>query len=132
MVRHLFRTDYATTVMLAKAEAVAESYPGGLIVSSIAEVRPNSQVIAAQAADSLLRIEDIQIDEHTVGISARSTGEMNVQVIMEHFGGGGHQNVAGAQVKDGDLAAIKKEVIALSQQYIEEYEQDESNTTAGR
>ena len=139
MVRHLFRTDYATTVMLAKAEAVAESYPGGLIVSSIAEVRPNSQVIAAQAADSLLRIEDIQmsivvfqLDEHTVGISARSTGEMNVQVIMEHFGGGGHQNVAGAQVKDGDLAAIKKEVIALSQQYIEEYEQDESNTTAGR
>ena len=139
MVRHLFRTDFATTVMLAKAEAVAESYPGGLIVSSIAEVRPNSQVIAAQAADSLLRIEDVQmsivvfqLNESTVGISARSTGEMNVQVIMEHFGGGGHQNVAGAQIKDGDLAAIKQEVLEVSQAYIKEYEQDESNTAAGR
>ena len=73
-----------------------------------------------------------QLNENTVGISARSTGEMNVQVIMEALGGGGHQNVAGAQVRDADLDEIKAKVIALSQQYIEENEQNESDTAAGR
>ena len=139
MVRHLFRTDYETTVALARAEAASEYYPGGLIVSEIRGVRPNVQVIAAQAADALLRIENVQmsivvfqLNENTVGISARSTGEMNVQVIMEALGGGGHQNVAGAQVRDADLDEIKAKVIALSQQYIEENEQNESDTAAGR
>ena len=139
MVRHLFRTDYETTVALARAEAASEYYPGGLIVSEIRGVRPNVQVIAAQAADALLRIENVQmsivvfqLNENTVGISARSTGEMNVQVIMEALGGGGHQNVAGAQVRDADLDEIKAKVIALSQQYIEENEKNESDTAAGR
>ena len=139
MVRHLFRTDYETTVALARAEAASEYYPGGLIVSEIRGVRPNVQVIAAQAADALLRIENVQmsivvfqLNENTVGISARSTGEMNVQGIMEALGGGGHQNVAGAQVRDADLDEIKAKVIALSQQYIEENEKNESDTAAGR
>ncbi|WP_432646972.1 DHH family phosphoesterase [Mitsuokella sp.] len=139
MVRHLFRTDYETTVALAKAEARSEFYEGGLIVSTCPELISNGQVIAAQVADSLLRIENVrmsivvfQLTADTVGISARSTGELNVQVIMEAFGGGGHQNVAGAQVKDGNVEEIKKKAIEIAQKYIEEYDQDESNLTAGR
>ena len=114
-------------------------FPGGLIVSTISERIPNIQVIAAQAADSLLRIENVrmsilifQLTENTVGLSARSTGELNVQVIMEAFGGGGHQNVAGAQVKDGDIEAIKAKVIEISEKYIEENDKDESDSAAGR
>lgn len=139
MVRHLFRTDYETTVALAKAEARSEFYDGGLIISTCPELISNGQVIAAQVADSLLRIENVrmsivvfQLTEDTVGISARSTGELNVQVIMEAFGGGGHQNVAGAQVKGGNVEDIKKKAIEIAQKYIEEYDQDESNLTAGR
>ena len=139
MVRHLFRSDYDTTVALAKTKARAELYDGGLIVSHIPETIPNVQVIAAQAADSLLRIENVcmsivifQLPNKVVGLSARSTGDMNVQVIMEAFGGGGHQNVAGAQVENGDLQAIKAKAIEISKKYIEENDQDESNTSAGR
>ena len=139
MVRHLFRTDYETTVALAEAKARSKLYPGGLIVSSCPELRANGQVIAAQAADSLLRIEDVrmsivvfQLSEDTVGISARSTGELNVQVIMEFFGGGGHQNVAGAQVKGEPLEEILERVVDVSQDYIKEYDSNESNTESGR
>ncbi|MBP3723527.1 MAG: hypothetical protein J6I62_09790, partial [Selenomonadaceae bacterium] len=49
--------------------------------------------------------------KNAVGISARSTGDLNVQVIMEHFGGGGHQNVAAAQIEGGDIEQIEKEVV---------------------
>jgi len=139
MVRHLFRTDYETTVALAEAKARSKLYPGGLIVSSCPELRANGQVIAAQAADSLLRIEDVrmsivvfQLSEDTVGLSARSTGELNVQVIMEFFGGGGHQNVAGAQVKGEPLEEILERVVDVSQDYIKEYDSNESNTESGR
>ena len=139
MVRHLFRTDYETTVALAKTEARSEFYQGGLIVSTCPELISNGQVIAAQVADSLLRIENVrmsivvfQLTEDTVGISARSTGELNVQVIMEAFGGGGHQNVAGAQIKGGNVEDIKQKAIEIAKKYIEEFDQDESNLTAGR
>jgi len=67
-----------------------------------------------------------------VGISARSTGELNVQVIMEAFGGGGHQNVAAAQIKGGNVEDIKQKAIEIAKKYIEEFDQDESNLTAGR
>ena len=139
MVRHLFRTDYETTVALARTKARSEYYPGGLIVSTCPEIMSNGQVIAAQAADSLLRIENVcmsivvfQLSEDTVGISARSTGDMNVQVIMEAFGGGGHQNVAGAQIKGAKLDDIKQQAIEIARKYIEESDKDESNTSAGR
>ena len=138
MVRHLFRSDYSTTVALARAEASSELFEGGIIVATCPEVRKNGQVIAAQTADSLLRIEDVrmsvvifQLDAETVGISARSTGEINVQVIMEQFGGGGHQNVAGAQIRGEELQSIRERVIAAAKQYIEEDEKNESNSSAG-
>lgn len=139
MVRHLFRSDYDTTVALARTKARSELYNGGLIISTIPDTMANCQVIAAQAADSLLRVENVrmsivifQLTNATVGLSARSTGELNVQVIMEAFGGGGHQNVAGAQVKGGNLADIKAKVIEISKKYIEENDKDESNSSAGR
>lgn len=139
MVRHLFRSDYETTVALAKTKAQSEYYQGGLIVSYIADILPNGQVIAAQAADSLLRVENVrmsivcfQLQSDIVGISARSTGDLNVQVIMEQFGGGGHQNVAGAQVKNGNLMEIKEKLIEVSRNYIEETDRNESNLAAGR
>ena len=51
---------------------------------------------------------------------------------MEALGGGGHQNVAGAQVKGASLADIKAKVIEISEKYIEENDKDESDSAAGR
>lgn len=138
MVHRLFRTDYDTTVALAQAKANAQYFEGGLIVAECAKVQPNGQIIAAQAADSLLRVENVrmsivvfQLKEDVVAISARSSGGLNVQVIMEKFGGGGHQNVAGAQIKNGNLKEIKEKAIELCKNYIEETDQDESDIAAG-
>ena len=135
LVRALFQSDYETTVALARAKANAEFFPGGLIVGSIPERLANGQIIAAQAADGMLRVDGVRMSIYVfqmagdmVGISARSTGEMNVQVIMEAFGGGGHANVAGAQVKDAPLATVRAEVIERARAYIEESDQSESHT----
>jgi len=54
-----------------------------------------------------------------------------VQVIMEEFGGGGHQNVAGAQIKHANIEEIRRKAIELSVQYIEESDKSESNITTG-
>ena len=135
LVRALFQSDYETTVALARAKANAEFFPGGLIVGSIPERLPNGQIIAAQAADGMLRVDGVRMSIYVfqmagdmVGISARSIGEMNVQVIMEDFGGGGHANVAGAQVKGEPLSVVRGNVVERARAYIEESDKHESHT----
>lgn len=137
-IRQLFRTDFETEQVKARAKADAQFLANGLLVTCCRETMPNIQVIAAQVADSMLRIEGahasivvFQLYSDTVGISARSTGEINVQVIMEGFGGGGHQNVAGAQIHDKTIDEVYQEVIAATEKYIKENEQNESNLTTG-
>lgn len=127
LVRHLFRSDYETSLAKARTFSASEMFKGGLIVGTCPENLGNAQVIAAQIADAMLRIEDVRISmvlfslgKDGVGISARSTGEINVQVIMEAFGGGGHQNVAGAQVKGINMEELKSKVVELCMKYIEE------------
>ena len=127
VVRELFMTDYETTVALTRAMAESEYFEGGLVVSSINKYLPNVQAIAGQAADTLLAIENVrmtiilfQLKNDVIGISARSTGNLNVQVIMEKFGGGGHQNVAGAQVKNTTIGEVKAQVIEVAKKYIVE------------
>ena len=65
-----------------------------------------ARIAAAQAADELLSIKGVEAsfvalvqDKNKVNISARSYGKVNVQVIMEILGGGGHQTMAAAQVE---------------------------------
>ncbi len=127
IVRHLFKDDYETTVALAKTKAQSEYYEGGLIVSTIPNIIPNVQVVAGQAADSLLSVENVrmtiilfQMPNDTVGVSARSSGELNVQIIMEKFGGGGHQNVAGAQIKNTNIIELKKMLVEAARTHIAE------------
>lgn len=127
IVRELFMSDYETTVVLAKAKAQSEYFEGGLVVSSINKYFQNIQAIAGQTADTLLTIENVrmtiilfQMKNDVIGISARATGNLNVQVIMEKFGGGGHQSVAGAQVKNANMAELKAQVIEVAKKYIAE------------
>lgn len=131
VVRELFMSDYETTVALASAKAQSEYFEDGLVVATINKRIPNVQAIAGQAADSLLTIENVRMSivlflmqkgevGDVIGISARSSGNLNVQVIMEKFGGGGHQNVAGAQVKDVNFEELKKTVTEVARNYIAE------------
>ena len=72
-------------------------------------------VTAAQAADDLLNMSGVDAsfvitkrDDGRIGISARSMGEINVQVIMEQMGGGGHLSSGATQVSDKSVADVKK------------------------
>ncbi|MBP2640438.1 MAG: phosphoesterase RecJ domain protein [Firmicutes bacterium] len=136
MVRKLFRVDF--DLVKARGEIIqnAEMLPGGALVSICPENVKNAQIVAAQSADMLLNIEGVEVSfvlfpmEGGVGISARSQGNVNVQLIMEELGGGGHQTVAGAQLKDITMEEAKQQVIRLVAKYIEESDQNEINSAA--
>lgn len=79
-----------------------------------------SRKFLAQVADRLLNFGDVDtsfvlgfIDTNTIGISARSTSDTNVQLLMEALGGGGHFNVAAAQLKDMSLLDAKATLVTV-------------------
>jgi c-di-AMP phosphodiesterase-like protein len=123
----LFKVDYESVKIKADILSRAEFFYGGLMVSDCPSNIANVHIMAAQVADSMLRVEDVRMSvvlfkysESLVGVSARSNGEINVQLIMEHFGGGGHQNVAGAQVADTTIEKLKQDIIDYSVKFIKE------------
>ncbi|GAB6092982.1 DHH family phosphoesterase [Furfurilactobacillus curtus] len=82
--------------------------------------RPYDSVTAAQAADSLLSMSGIdasfvitQRSDGRVGVSARSTGEVNVQVIMEQMGGGGHLQNAATQIEKQSVSDVRQTLVDL-------------------
>jgi c-di-AMP phosphodiesterase-like protein len=135
LVRQMFRLDFETVRDRAEILTQAEMLSGGVVVASCPANVKNAQIVAAQVADMLLGVEKVQVSfvlfpiEDGVGVSARSNGEVNVHIIMEELGGGGHQTMAGAQVKKATLQEVKRQVIELSAKYIEESGKHESNST---
>ena len=86
-------------------------------------------VIVAQAADTALSLEDVEANfaiarrsKDEVGISARSTGKINVQIIMEKLGGGGHLSNAAVQLKDVSLKEAKEQLLNAIDEYNKENE----------
>ena len=113
-VRKMFKNDMGD--YKAKAEVVrsAEIIGDSLAVAAWSSNLPNASTVAAQAADELLDVHGIQasfvmteMDKGQVNFSARSLGEVNVQLIMEELGGGGHLSMAGAQLKDATLESAR-------------------------
>ena len=100
------------------------TYRNTIAISVVEEELTSADKTAgAKAADRMLSIDGISASfviyriEDTVYISARSLGKVNVQIIMEPFGGGGHFDMAGAQVRSSSL----KEVLILLKKTIDEY-----------
>lgn len=111
-VRKLFSNSMDDYQKKTRLVASAEIYRGCAIASG--EYSEDIKLIAPQAADELLGINDVMASfvmyeyDGGVSFSARSMGLMNVQVVMEALGGGGHMTMAGAQLKEiGMEAAVK-------------------------
>ncbi len=109
-VRKMFRED--ATEYKAKAEAVrrAEIFHDAYAISVCpSQGLQSPTVIGAQAANELLNIVGIKASfvfteyQNMIYISARSIDEVNVQIIMEKLGGGGHMNIAGAQMENSSM-----------------------------
>ena len=102
-VKRFFQNDALSFKIKAECIANAEIYEG-MAFSAATMPHPNIQILNSQAADELLEIKGVKAsfvagrdpDGNTV-VSARSLGDINVQLIMEKFGGGGHLTTAGAQ-----------------------------------
>lgn len=93
---------------------------------SIADVESDEiRIISAQAADELLSVSNVDASfvifrtGNVINISARSMGTVNVQLIMEYLGGGGHQTMAAAQLPDADINETKNRLKQAIDKYYE-------------
>jgi len=117
-VRGFFKNDMASYKAKATAVRDCQIYSDHMAISVCPSDVENPSLVAAQAADELLNISDIKASfvlsdiEGTIYISARSYDSINVQLIMEKLGGGGHLSVAGAQIPnetiDGVIVKLKE------------------------
>ncbi len=116
-VRKLLRDDMASYKARAEAVRSAEVYRESFAISVCpAEDLESPTIACAQAANELLNIAGIKASivltsyQGKIYISARSIDEVNVQLLMERLGGGGHMNVAGAQLTNCTMAQAKRRV----------------------
>ena len=114
-MRKLLRNDMAAYKARAEAVSRAEVYKGSFAISICAPGNIESPtIIGAQAANELLNIAGIKASfvlteyQGKIYVSARSIDEINVQLIMERLGGGGHLNVAAAQLTDCTALQAKR------------------------
>lgn len=121
-VKRLFNSTFQDYAYKAQLVTEAEIYLGCAVVCSD-ELPAERNVVIPQAANDLLTIEGVQASFVAVdvggqiNISARSMGEVNVQLVMEQLGGGGHLTMAGVQLKDVTLAQAKQRLLDAIAQY---------------
>lgn len=128
-IRKMFRENLADYKARADAVDKAEIYRDCFAVSVCDAAGTESPtVVGAQAANSLLEIRGIKASavltdvNGKIYISARSIDEVNVQVMMEKLGGGGHRTVAGAQLSGVSVEEAKQRVKAVIDEMLEEGE----------
>ena len=114
-VKRFFQEDLYNIRLKAAAISATEILGGDIAITTCQQVMPDAQLICAQVADQLLTIKGVKAsfvvgrnNEMKTVISARSMGEINVQVIMEKFGGGGHLTTAAAQVDSSIDETVEK------------------------
>ena len=124
-VKSLFQDDLDTMVYRAEVIHNTKMIHDNIAVSRFDKESNNSVLVAAQAADALLDINGIDasfvltINDGKVHISGRSRGEVvSVQLILEKIGGGGHLNMAGAQLDTTDLDEAEKILINAIDEYL--------------
>lgn len=116
-VRKAYRTDIDSYKQLAKGVESAEIYLDNFAISDVpTEGVDSPTVLAAKVANDLLDIDNVRASfvlskiDNVVYVSARSIDDVNVQVIMEQFGGGGHGTVAGAQIENVSIEEVKQQI----------------------
>lgn len=116
-VRKAYRSDIHNFKQQAKGVESAELFLDNFAISDVpTEGVDSPTVLAAKVANELLDIDGVRASfvlskiDNVVYVSARSIDDVNVQVIMEHFGGGGHGTVAGAQIEDVSIDEVKQQI----------------------
>ena len=117
-VKRLFSNSIDTYKAKYQLVSGAEIY-NNCAIACAEEEMPDIRIAAAQAADELLSIQGVNASfvvfptGTTINISARSLGDVNVQIIMEAMGGGGHLTMAAAQMKDISLQEARDHLVSV-------------------
>ena len=125
-VKKWFQSDLESYNVIADIVKNAEVVNESIGISEYTEKDKNANLICAKAADELLTISNITASfvigdmGDKICISGRSIGDINVQVILEKLGGGGHITLAGAQLEDMTLEEAKTELIIRINEYFTE------------
>ncbi|USK70309.1 DHH family phosphoesterase [Peribacillus asahii] len=125
LVQKFLKEDVDTYIERAKLIKEVSFYKQGIAIATSKDNAIHNQVLIAQAADTLLSMDGVvasfvmaKRSEDTVGISARSLGDINVQVIMEMLNGGGHLTNAAAQ-QIGSVEEVEKRLLEAIDEYLE-------------
>ena len=129
-VKKLFQGDYESFLLRANCIQNAKIIEEKVAISSYGQKVANPSLTASQIADELLNIRGVQASfviieglNEVIQVSARSLEKINVQVIMEMLGGGGHIDMAATQIKNSTL----EEAITMVEEAVEKYFNDEKN-----
>lgn len=125
-VKLLFQDDMQTYKSRSKIVENALIMDHGIAISTCPSDMQNATLIAAQAADALIGIKGIQAsfvladNNGVIMISGRSLGDINVQLVLEKIGGGGHLTVAGAQLRDSTMDKAVESLTKAIDEYLKE------------
>lgn len=123
-VKQLFQYDFQEAIAKHKIVEAARMYNHGIAIAALKGT--TTRTLAAKAADEILNIVGVKAsfvmfsDGDCVYISARSLGEVNVQLILETLGGGGNAAAAGAQIVEKTVSEVLAELQAAIDQYYSE------------
>ncbi len=127
-VKKWFQSDLASFNKIADIVKKAEIVNDTIAIAIYTKKEKDTSLICAKAADELLTISDITASfvlgklDNKICISGRSIGDINVQIILEKLGGGGHITLAGAQVEGMTIEETKQELINRINEYFSEIE----------
>ncbi|MGI6381670.1 MAG: DHH family phosphoesterase [Tissierellaceae bacterium] len=127
-VRQLFRDDHDTFVYKAEVIRSSKIIFDNIAIGRLEEDIANGLLIAAQSSNELLDIKGVKASfvltysNDRVHISGRSLGDISVQLILEALGGGGHFNVAGAQIMGVSMDKAEEMLIEEIRKYLKEGE----------
>lgn len=133
-VKTFFNSDLED--LMAKAEIIKNTkiIKDKICISFSKSEIENINIVVAQSADELLGIKDVEAAfvlgsvDGQVFVSARSLGNINVHVMMEKLGGGGHIDIAGAQLEHSDIEHGYRQVLKIIEDYLKEEEEDEDES----
>ena len=127
-VKKWFQSDLASFNKIAEIVKKAEIVNDSIAIASYNRKTKDASLICAKAADELLTISNITASfvlgniGDKICISGRSIGDINVQIILEKLGGGGHITLAGAQLEGLTMEEAKQELIIRINEYFTEIE----------
>ncbi len=123
-IKKIFQSDLQSCIRRYEIIKEAQMYSGNIAIAAVDS--PVDRIIAAQAADELIDVIGVEASfvlfssGDTIVASARSLGKVNVQLIMEKLGGGGHMMNAGAQIKGETLETVRARLIDTIDVYLKE------------